>query len=548
MKTMLKIMLLLLVSVGLAACSNNAEDGQDRNNPNGLQYFPVYSNKSHKFGLMSTDGKILFKDKFDEVTSAYNNRFFASNKGERWSCYSASANPKKISGEYISVTSFAGPKKLAVVTKADHPIEVIDTLGKTVFKLDKLDGGSKVIEATGFDNNGLAVCYTSDGKTAIVDQEGKVKMYPRYGRYVTTNGLIMHSDIDSLKTKSGELFDLDGKKIIDFTDKAPSFVGIDEYFGNKTNYIEVDSIIDSQRKSVSVIDKDGNIIMEPNTRINHVNDIRNEMAIYSTKDGWGLQTTKGDNLIDPKYNALFFVSDSLLCAVNSESVNLINIKDSVINSDLVIYDKAFFANYDGKHIFVNAKDGDNTKAVCYNSDGSLNKDINKILDDNKFVIGATINDYDGFNLVFADNLSSKDIINSLQITSNSILGLNCSGTFGDLQKLMQDYSKSYMLGSGMTDNGTSIGFNFGPGPYIIRAMVMNKRHDYSSSLSPYTSLAVLISSDHKNELFNSIQKLLMPYGRVASQGKDNILIKGKGIEYYLGIQQSGEVLLIYSEK
>ena len=132
---------LTLFAVILPLPLNSCSGGSGRSK---VEYIPFCETKDGQWGMISPDGKILFKEEFDnEPTFAREGRFFVRNDKGLWEMYTAEAKPKKIGGEYTSASSFDNGR--AVVAEADEPVKIIDTDGKTVKKLDRID--NKVVES-----------------------------------------------------------------------------------------------------------------------------------------------------------------------------------------------------------------------------------------------------------------------------------------------------------------------------------------------------------------------------------------------------------------
>ena len=90
---------LLLAIVG-AVCFSSC-----KKNP--IKYIPFHG-EDEDWGMMTHDGEVLFKDKFDNVpTCSYNGVFLVKNKDGMWEYYTAEENPKQIGDEYVEATFFS---------------------------------------------------------------------------------------------------------------------------------------------------------------------------------------------------------------------------------------------------------------------------------------------------------------------------------------------------------------------------------------------------------------------------------------------------------
>ena len=106
--------LLIMLSTVVSSCLNEASESK-------TSYLPFRSSKDGKWGLMGTDGKVLFEEEFkDAPTSVKNGRFMVENGNGKWEIYTAEKKPTKVGDEYIGIADFT-----ADVTPAVKPNEKI---------------------------------------------------------------------------------------------------------------------------------------------------------------------------------------------------------------------------------------------------------------------------------------------------------------------------------------------------------------------------------------------------------------------------------------
>ena len=131
MKKSLFLWCAVVMTALLSGCSNTSNDP--------VTHVPFKEAKDGKWGMIAMDGKVLFKEEFKQMpTVVRDNRFFVKNKSGFWEMYDASEQPKKIGDEYKHVSVFNGGH--ALVSKRNEPVSIIDTDGKTVKVLDKIEG------------------------------------------------------------------------------------------------------------------------------------------------------------------------------------------------------------------------------------------------------------------------------------------------------------------------------------------------------------------------------------------------------------------------
>lgn len=91
---------IVLLLSALSSCSAPAEEEQ-------VHYLPFRETADGKWGMMATDGKVLFSAKFANApTVVYDDRFFVYNDKGLLEMYTAEAEPRKIGGEYLTAGHF----------------------------------------------------------------------------------------------------------------------------------------------------------------------------------------------------------------------------------------------------------------------------------------------------------------------------------------------------------------------------------------------------------------------------------------------------------
>lgn len=349
---------LTLFAVILLLPLNSCSGGSGRSK---VEYIPFRETQDGQWGMISPDGKVLFREEFNnEPTLAREGRFFVRNDKGLWEMYTAEAKPEKIGGEYTSASSFNNGR--AVVAEADEPIKIIDTDGKTIKKLDKIN--DKVVESVSRLYGGLATFRTADSLVGAIDKEGNCIVEPNYVSLFPGNGFFLAIpskyrkafwENEDLKGVKVSVLDADGKEICQLSgDKYKSLTADD------------DKIIASQEhdgKTVwSILDTKGNQLFKGGSKIDYIKSVEGENFIYHNGEHMGLMNLKGETLIRAKYSALTFDEDGLFIAMiqkGSEGYQrkIIDREDKQVGSET--YSNIIpFRVFDGQHTIAEQNDND----------------------------------------------------------------------------------------------------------------------------------------------------------------------------------------------
>lgn len=171
MKNINKLSCLLLTLIALlSSCGQKSAD---------LEYIPFRSSSDGRWGMISTDGKVLFDAEFNEMPqAAYCGRFFIKNNDGKYELYTADAKPQQVGGKtWADVSDFSDG--LALAAEEGKPVAIINREGEQVADLSKIDGKT-ILAAKGL-YEGYAIVETEDGTKGIVDDGGKTIIAP--GKY-----------------------------------------------------------------------------------------------------------------------------------------------------------------------------------------------------------------------------------------------------------------------------------------------------------------------------------------------------------------------------
>lgn len=349
---------LTLFAVILLLPLNSCSGGSGRSK---VEYIPFRETKDGQWGMISPDGKVLFREEFDnEPTFAREGRFFVRNDKGLWEMYTTEAKPKKIGGEYTSASSFDNGS--AVVVEADKPVKIINTDGETIKTLDRID--NKVVELVNPLYSGLATFMTADSLIGALDSKGNCIVEPNYIALQRGNGFFLavpakyrkaYLENEGLKGVKVSVLDADGKEICQLS-------------GDKYKNIRAvnDKIVASQErdgKTVwSILDTKGNQLFKGGAKVDNILDVEGENFTYRNGEHVGLMNIKGETLIRAKYSDLTFDEDGLFIASTRKGsegyqCKIIDSEDKQVGSDT--YSNLYqFRAFDGQHAIAEQNDND----------------------------------------------------------------------------------------------------------------------------------------------------------------------------------------------
>ena len=392
------------------------------------------SEENGRWGMMTTTGKVIFEDEFERTPSASVNGYFTVKNGnEMWEIYSAEEKPKQVGGEYL----YAGPfvDGVAPVVEKDKPVTLINTEGKVVTTLDKLSGKTVKRVQTVFSYGRAIFEIEEEELYGMVNTDGRVLIEPEYPGLFLDGGLVLgitkkgHEKMVENDDDFPEeiiVFDLNGKEQSRIKTKKNDITFI---AGCSEGILKVQVGKGSSRK-VGLMDKKGEWIVKPVTKVKDIGDVVNKKFVYYDGERYGLMNYNGEILIRAKYNSLSFVTEKVLAAVeykNGDSeVSLINLEgDEVCN--------------DTWELLVNLGDGNILARENSNSWIIINAK-------GKTVSDKTLDIYD-FNLGYSDNgtwitsdyLDIAAMLSKLSIAKDGMLGITLhSGAEASLNALYAD--------------------------------------------------------------------------------------------------------------
>lgn len=332
MKNVNKLSYLLLALVALlSSCGQKSAD---------LEYIPFRSISDGRWGMISTDGKVLFDGEFNDMPQAvYCGRFFVKNKDGKYELYTADEKPQQVAGKtWADVSDFS--KGLALAAEEGNPISIINCDGEQVADLSKIDGKS-ITAAKGL-YEGHAIVETEDGTKGIVDDGGKTIVGPgKYkeleyvgeGKCLALDKKYENAEKDQMVI---QIISLEGKTLGEINTSKINFEGARTSEAVIFNNGLLGAYDANGRGGL--INEKGEWVLEPSEKVKHIIAINGDKFIYSGEDGMGVMNKKGDVLIRGKYFMLQWAGDDLLWAFDTKGENkgmisLINLKDEIVGKE-----------------------------------------------------------------------------------------------------------------------------------------------------------------------------------------------------------------------
>lgn len=303
-----RIWVVLLVAVtAISSCSEGIKSD--------ITHLPFKNSQDSKWGLVSTDGKVLFAEQFANMPSvAVNGIFTVKNSAGLYEYYNASETPQKFGGEYIQAGLFH--ENLAPVVLSESPVSFIDKTGKTAFELKEFEG-VKIVAATNF-SDGMAMVENATGLKGYINTAGEFIIKPQYEVALPFNaGLALVGK----KTSEGTIYTLMNKSGQTTATLDTRIVAIHEYFSESLAGYTMSEEMDEW----GFIDISGNIVIPADSLRKAVKPFCGKYAIFWDGMLWGAINRKGEVVINPIYASLEYGPEGKFIAGDGEKFNLIDL-------------------------------------------------------------------------------------------------------------------------------------------------------------------------------------------------------------------------------
>ena len=308
-------------------------------------FIPFQTDEDGDFGLLSKDGKVLFADEFtDKINPAFGGIFVKGKLGD-FSLYKAEQKPVALKGYEELYDAGAMQEGLMPITKKDERISFIDKEGEVQFTLNPHKG--KEIVEVGYFSDGLAPFRLEDGKCGFIDKKGKVVIEPKY-----TLALSFNDGIAFVESEKNDLLMIDktGKVIKKINKLIPLFGrGLEESIIlplYTSQWIDGELIcIEEDKERCVSINKKGEIVKKYPKNLLIIDRIGDNYVYFSEKEAkYGVNNSKDEEIIRPKYNKLQTIDKNTFLAEKSNSEIVIINKDSEVIKELDDYKDAFYYN------------------------------------------------------------------------------------------------------------------------------------------------------------------------------------------------------------
>lgn len=416
MKKSLFLWCAVVMTALLSSCSNTSSDP--------VTHVPFKEAKDGKWGMIAMDGKVLFKEEFKQMpTAVRDNRFFVKNKSGLWEMYDASEQPKQIGDEYKHVSVFNGGH--ALVSKRNEPVSIIDTDGKTVKVLDKIEG--KTVNGVYAFNEGYAVFMTNDSLYGAIDDNGNCVIKPHYcGINSCSDGKFIAIDAKYKKFAGQKQKSKIKVSVITTSDKQLFEFAYDKYESFGSVFVEGKLPVSVKRDGKEIwgiIDDKGQYVVNPSNKFKNIGMVHGDRFTYSNGEAWGLMTLKGESLIRAKYDVLFYADDNSLIAGTSKKdgydYKLVNEKDEQTGNDT--YEEIYpFSIFDGNHTLVKLND---KQYSIIDKKGESLKNLPDMVE-----TGLSVGDM----YIESDYVDLQALVSAFQITPSGIMGFNYTSSPRDV--------------------------------------------------------------------------------------------------------------------
>lgn len=416
----IKLFLFAAILAALCSCSKSGD----------IQYLPFQSDEDSNWGLVSTDGKVLFENEFkNEPTVVMHDRFFVKNADGKWELYAAQEKPEEI-GKNVYDQAGAFIEDVAPVVATGQPIQFINKDGEVKFSLGNVDG-QQITECTNF-SEGVAV-FKAGKYYGCIDNKGNVIVEPEYIQISpASDGKIVAISKKYENSKKGAtsitVLSTSGKVISDISTKSFNDIGNQFYDGA----LVVEQEIDDENRQ-GLIDEKGEFIVRPSSKIHRVESIENDKFIFYDGDNYGLMDFKGNIVIRPKYKKLAFAGkDKLLWAVDDKedaNIKLIDEEENVISKSeyegvLPFYGSSAAVQV-SKNSWIFIDDKCNEK--------KLNEDIYNI-DDSEV----------GDNIFYSQYVDVDALVKSINLQKTGFLGISLNMNVSGILKAFSALSEESM--------------------------------------------------------------------------------------------------------
>lgn len=315
---MVKVLFKLCVACAITLLSSCSESS----NRSSIDYLPVQTEKDSRWGMVNSDGKIIFENEFENKPTIAIDGVFMVNENGGLSLYIVDKKPKLIpNANGLKYAGAYNNGRIPIVREKER-ISIIDKQGKTKFVLNPVDD-KEIVECDFiFVENSLRV-MNEDRKVGLIDINGNYILKPQFD-YISTP----HEDIviavnndDNNQGITG--FNLNGKELFKL-DKDYKII-LDQFRGGRMTIFN--------NNILGYIDTKGTFTKYPSKFI-YVLPINNKYSLFVSEDKkYGIIDNDNKILIRAKYNSIVPLKDNLfLGEINGNQSEIFNINGDILSS------------------------------------------------------------------------------------------------------------------------------------------------------------------------------------------------------------------------
>lgn len=334
----------LLVIAALAAIGYWLYSSGFFNNGSKVEHIPFQTMSGNKWGLIGTDGKVLFSDEFVKTpTVAMHGRFWVKNNDDVYELFTAEKRPRQIGMQYDQAGAFI--EDVAPVVAHNQAITFIDVDGNIKFVLDKADGKT-VSECTNF-SDGVAVFKAGD-KYGCINAKGNIIVKPTYDYIAPANDgkMFAYNNTTVSINPDWTILTTTGHKIKTF--KESKFDDIYPIFYSGLAVAKKKMPNDSVR--AGIIDENANWVVQPNANFHEILQIYGDYFIFSDGSHCGLGNRQGEIVIRPnKYRQLRLAEKGKLLFAKEDGTDsrwrLMTVDETIVSNDSFYSVGVFIKDY-----------------------------------------------------------------------------------------------------------------------------------------------------------------------------------------------------------
>lgn len=531
---MLKKSYVLFLAVMAALFVVSCQDSSLSELSDEVEYLPARTEKDGRWGMVGSDGKLLFEDEFENMPSAVVNGYFSVKEGDFYSLYSASAKPALVKGcDDLTAVGLFRDGVIPLVHEKQR-ITFVDGKGKVKATLNPING-KEIAGCFAYPTEGLFGILTEDGKAGFVDKSGKIVIKPVYDRvYPFSEGVSI---------------------VVKTTDDKDHYIAIDkkgkELFRLKNGLDPVSKVFfdglmvaKNSDEQYGFVDKKGEF-KKVKKKVKKIGDYNK--THYAFKDDeykWGVMDMNGEIVVRAKYNSVAVLPDGNFLVEDDDEYELLDKKgEKIITIDdyrkivpIKMGDFAFIAKEKSTCVLLDK----NGKPVGKEEFADISYDLTT-----SWNITSDYVNYDAALKAFLENLTDKGIKGYYVNMPVDKLGIKDYSDYA--------YEYNYYIPD-LGKEGWRYGVSFGVrmNDYIAK----REYYDNSSRVvrnpdAKVESIYIHLSTDAScwDDLKEKIISIIKAKGYEVDDESDNeVIFTGKNCTLRLFADSSGDIYILISDK